>query len=884
MMKRASIRMAILIPVLSILIIGIVTMVAVVGSVASSSTRRLTNELIESTVNRYANAFAAISNSGYATAEVLVPVIESYRKGFLEGRVDDLRGEIVDCLTHVLEKEKDILGIWTCWEPNAFDGKDREHVNINEYHDSTGRFVPYIYRNGNVISLEPLMYYDDPVDGTYYQGAKNSGRPYITDPYSYDVGGVSTVLYSIAIPILENGRVIGVVGMDINLQDVINITDNAAILSDGYLSVLSPNGTIAAHKNKNMILGTYQTTWLNHYSTQIDAVLKRGQDFWVTAYSDVTNTHMEFLGVGVRIGDTDRYWAMCGFVPVHTVNAAAKQLVMTVVGVGGVLILLVGLTTLLLINNSLRKLPAITAMARQIAKGDLRTNHTGYDNTPTHNEITLLERSFVDVAGSIHMLVKDLNDMGHAVDVDGDIEARVNDTNYSGSYKDVAHTINAVVDGVIKDVLTFIEALTAFGNGNFDINVAKLPGKKMILNDTLDHFKNIMESINNDINSLVDNALEGQLSSRVDVSGYKGDWVTLVNGLNKLMDAVSAPAVEISNVMEQIANGNFHSKMSGSYKGDFLSLQESINTTVTNIASYIDEISGVLHELSQNHFNQEITRQYVGSFSEIKDAVNSIIDTFNTVLGNIASAAEQVSSGARSISESSMLMATGASEQAASVEELNATVLAINESTTRNSESAKNAEGLSVRSKENAAIGDSDMKNMLVSMEGIKESSDKISKIIKVIEDIAFQTNLLALNAAVEAARAGEHGKGFAVVAEEVRTLASRSQEAAKETSMLIEESINRVGEGTQIADKTADALKTIIYDISKIADIISDIAVASNEQAEATSQVTQGLSQITNVVQNNSATSEEAASASQELSSQAELLHNLVSVFQIKR
>jgi len=336
--------------------------------------------------------------------------------------------------------------------------------------------------------------------------------------------------------------------------------------------------------------------------------------------------------------------------------------------------------------------------------------------------------------------------------------------------------------------------------------------------------------------------------------------------------------------MQQMSLGNFSAKMDGNYKGDFLGMQQAINTTVTNIDSYINEISAVLRALSQNDLNQEIKREYVGSFSDIKDAMNSIIDTFNTVIGDMSSAAEQVSSGAKAISESSMTMATGATEQASQVEELNATILTINEGTLNNAESAKNAESLSRSSKQNAAVGDEDMRNMLVSMNGIKESSGRISNIMKIIEEIAFQTNLLALNAAVEAARAGEHGKGFSVVASEVKSLATRSQDSAKETAALIEESMMKVEEGTRIADKTADALKKIVDDAGKIADLITNIANASQEQADAIGQVTQGLAQITNVVQNNSATSEETASASQELSSQAELLNNLVSVFNMKR
>ncbi len=268
----------------------------------------------------------------------------------------------------------------------------------------------------------------------------------------------------------------------------------------------------------------------------------------------------------------------------------------------------------------------------------------------------------------------------------------------------------------------------------------------------------------------------------------------------------------------------------------------------------------------------------------LANAFSRMTDNLNDVMSNINMASEQVASGARQVSDSSMALSQGATEQASSVEELTASLEEIASQTRLNADNANQANSLAVTAKCNAIQGNDQMKEMLYAMEEINESSSNISKIIKVIDDIAFQTNILALNAAVEAARAGQHGKGFAVVAEEVRNLAARSANAAKETTDMIEGSIKKVEGGTKIANQTAEALNKIVEDVTKVANLVSSIAIASNEQASGIAQVNQGIMQVSEVVQTNSATSEESAAASEELSSQAELLKEQVARFKLRK
>lgn len=270
-------------------------------------------------------------------------------------------------------------------------------------------------------------------------------------------------------------------------------------------------------------------------------------------------------------------------------------------------------------------------------------------------------------------------------------------------------------------------------------------------------------------------------------------------------------------------------------------------------------------------------------FDVMGKALTKLVEEFHTLAMSIVSSANQVDAGSRQVADSSTALSQGATEQASSVEELSASMEEITSQTTQNAQNAQKTNELAADMQRHADVGNEKMKEMLKAMEEINTSSESIGKIIKVIDDIAFQTNILALNAAVEAARAGSAGKGFAVVAEEVRNLAGKSAQAAKETTEMIETSSQKVSAGTEIANETADALKKITEGISQAAEFVGAIAIASNEQAAALEQINQGITQVSQVVQSNAAAAEECAAASEELSAQAQDLKGDVSVFKLR-
>jgi len=274
------------------------------------------------------------------------------------------------------------------------------------------------------------------------------------------------------------------------------------------------------------------------------------------------------------------------------------------------------------------------------------------------------------------------------------------------------------------------------------------------------------------------------------------------------------------------------------------------------------------------------SRDEIGQLAE---AFSRMTDNLNEIMSNISAAADQVASGAKQMSESSVLLSQGATEQASSVEQLTVSLEEVSTKIKNNADGAIQSTEYAVTAKDKAEKGNERMKEMLVAMDEINSSSASISKIIKVIDEIAFQTNILALNAAVEAARAGQHGKGFAVVAEEVRNLAARSANAAKETTEMIEGSIRKVDGGMKIANETASALSEIVKDITVMAELSKGAADYSAEQSVGVAQINQGLLQVSQVIQTNSATSEESAAASEELTGQAQMLKEQVTRFKLR-
>lgn len=344
-----------------------------------------------------------------------------------------------------------------------------------------------------------------------------------------------------------------------------------------------------------------------------------------------------------------------------------------------------------------------------------------------------------------------------------------------------------------------------------------------------------------------------------------------------LINSIVRPLRLLTDTADKLAVGDVSVQVSSNSKDEIGTLMEAFGRMIEGIRGQAQAAERIAEGDLTVEIEVRSDRDLLGR------KLKQMVESNNEVLTNINAAAEQVASGASQVSASSISLSQGATEQASVVEQLSASLEEISAQTNQNAVNAGQANELAESVKANAMLGNRQMKEMLEAMEEINEASANISKIIKVIDEIAFQTNILALNAAVEAARAGQHGKGFAVVAEEVRNLAARSAGAAKETTDMIEGSIKKAEAGTKIANDTAQALRDMVSGIEKVAELVGEIAIASNEQASGVAQINQGIMQVSQVVQTNSSTSEESAAASEELSSQATMLKQLVARFNLK-
>ena len=350
----------------------------------------------------------------------------------------------------------------------------------------------------------------------------------------------------------------------------------------------------------------------------------------------------------------------------------------------------------------------------------------------------------------------------------------------------------------------------------------------------------------------------------------------------KIIRSIVEPSSQVRGALVGFSQGNLSVPVEFTGKNELGEMCDALRTSQKVLNSVIQDISETTGQMAKGNFDVELTASFPGDLKPIQDSVNAFVVRMSDTIFNISQSADQVSAGSDQVSNSSQSLAQGATEQASAVEQLAATINDISTNAKQTASAAEEAQSSVSEAGAQVSASNEYVKQLNVAMTNISNSSEEIGKIIATIENIAFQTNILALNAAVEAARAGSAGKGFAVVADEVRNLASKSDEAAKATKDLIENSITAVRDGADVVGKVTESLARTTELASSVVTMMGSVTEAVENQTTAIAQITEGIDQISAVVQTNSATSEECAAASEQLSSQANIMHQLMAEFRI--
>ena len=376
---------------------------------------------------------------------------------------------------------------------------------------------------------------------------------------------------------------------------------------------------------------------------------------------------------------------------------------------------------------------------------------------------------------------------------------------------------------------------------------------------------------------------QGNISSMIETPELEGRYLGVAEGVNKMVQDHIDTQQKIIDCMAAFAKGDLSYELER-----FAGERVFVNNAIEDIKASFNEVIGEIEEMSSAIISGDLDRpihadKFEGSYRHIVetfgrayDNLNSVMTEINEQVGQITTTISQLNTSAQSLSNNSQQQSTAIEQISASVEETNAMVHS-------NAEATNEAQSLVSTASDVANEGMEKVERMVTAMSDIRTSSEDISKIIKVIDEIAFQTNLLALNAAVEAARAGSHGRGFAVVAQEVRNLAGRSAKAARETSDLIEGAVQRVGAGSKLADETQQAFETIAKNVGDIEQHTSKIAMSSNEQSRGINQISVALGELTNNSSETTGQSEELAAAANQMEASTNLIKSLMARFKLR-
>lgn len=461
----------------------------------------------------------------------------------------------------------------------------------------------------------------------------------------------------------------------------------------------------------------------------------------------------------------------------------------------------------------------------------------------------------------------------------GDFSIRA-DTNRQDEIGKMGAATNSLLNNIQSAIKESNMVVSAMADGDFEKRIqVQLNGELDILKNGINSSADSISQTMTELETILDAMNDGDFNAQVH-TGFKGDFKLMMDNASSTMKALNQTIGGIISVMDEMQQGRFQSRVEINAKGDLAKLKDGVNNSLESIHNAMSDIIAIVKAQSEGDLTQQITKQYHGDLRTLTEAINTTSNKLIGVVSQAVQATNIVNDSSSEVSSGAIKLSQRMQQQAASLEETSATMTEMNSQVQSNTKNAVDANHLADEVQSEAKNGTLVMKQTIQAMDAIQESSHKIADIVSLIDGIAFQTNLLALNAAVEAARAGEHGRGFAVVAGEVRSLAQKSADAAKEIKTLIDETVERVNQGSNLASESGEMLNKINDSINSVAEMINQIAQASSEQAEGVNRVHSSITEIDRVTQENNHLVQDTSTAADTMGQQASSLSQDMSFF----
>ncbi len=539
-----------------------------------------------------------------------------------------------------------------------------------------------------------------------------------------------------------------------------------------------------------------------------------------------------------------------------------------------------------------------------------------------------INETIEQVRANLKALIQDANTLVKAAE-EGKLNTRADASRHEGDFRKIVQGINNTLDAVIGPLNVTAEYVDRISKGDIPpIITEQYNGDFNEIKNNLNNTVRMMNELLSETDIIIKAAAEGQLDTRADASKFEGGWNKLVAGVNDTITNIVNPLNVTAEYVEKVSKGVIPPTITTEYKGQYNQIKHNLNNMVDimnellsetdiiiksategkletradvskfeggwkelvsgvngileAIVGPINESADVLDRVAQKDLTVRMKGNYQGDFARIKTSLNSALDNLDAGMVQVLESSGQIADASNQISQGSQALAEGSSNQAAALEEIAASIQETTAMGDENTSNAQQAKDLSESARKSTERGMGSMRQLSEAIEKIKLSSDNTAKIVKTIDEIAFQTNLLALNAAVEAARAGDAGKGFAVVAEEVRNLAMRSAEAAKNTANLIEGSVKDAEAGVTINQEVLANLQEINENVNKVSEVMNGITSGTEQQREAINQVNHAVEQVNQITQQVAASSEESAASAEELMAQCDEMLSMVKTFRL--